>query len=221
MRLFRVALACALLVPGVPPVSAGAWLMPDGVGFASSTTRLTWPQDNALLGWRQPEGRYDTLYFEYGLGRRLTAGADLGRSISGGGKMLAFLRLPLKDDGALRASAELGLGRIDGAQALRPGLSLGLGGAQGWLNADLLFEMRGDAGTDYKLDLTLGLRLPRKLRMILQLQTGVQQGDPPFARFAPSLVVPLHPRIQAEVGASWGLSGDASAGLLLGLWTEF
>ncbi len=220
-RALTILLSTGLLGADTAPLHAGAWLAPEGHGFASATTRLTWPQDYALLGWMEPEGRYDTLYLEYGLTRRVTLGADLGRSISGGGKTLVFLRMPLKAEGALRLSAELGLGRIEGAQALRPGLSLGLGHAVGWVNADLLAEIRQGEGTDYKLDLTLGINLPRKLRAILQVQSGVQQGDPPFARVAPSVVVPLHKHLQIELGGSWGLTGDASAGLLLGIWSEF
>lgn len=216
-----LALVCALLAPGGSPAHAGAWLPPEGRGFASMTTRLTWPKDYGMQGWRVPQQRYDTLYVDYGLGRRFAVGLDLGRSISGSGKALIFLRRALKDEGPLRLAAELGLGQIEGASALRPGLSLGRGQAWGWINADLLAEMRGSHGTDFKLDLTLGLTLRRGAKAILQIQSGLTRDDPPFARLAPSVVVPLHRRLQAEVGASWGLTGDDSAGLLLGLWSEF
>ncbi|WP_226624566.1 hypothetical protein [Alloyangia pacifica] len=216
-----LALTCTLLGSGPGTLCAGAWLQPEGQGFASTTTRLGWAQQEPVQNFPSPEMRYDTLYLEYGLHRRLTFGTDLGRSISGGGKAVAFLRVPLRGKGPMRVAAELALGRIEGVATLRPGLSVGLGLENGWLNADLLAEMRGAEGTDYKLDLTYGLRLPRKLRLILQVQSGVQQGDVPFARFAPSVVVPLRRRLQAEIGGSWGLTGDKSAGLLLGLWTEF
>ncbi|WP_353471320.1 hypothetical protein PVT71_08265 [Salipiger sp. H15] len=216
-----IALACVLLGLAPPPCRAGAWLPPRGTGFASTTTRLTWSQDVALQGWQAPQGRYDTLFLDYGLGDHLALGADLGRSISGGGKALVFLRWPLLGTGPLRVAAEMGLGRIAGTAALRPGLSVGLGHARGWLNADLLAEMRGTGETDLKLDLTLGAALPREAKLILQIQSGVQAGDAPFARFAPSVVLPLRRSLQTELGLSWGMAGDTSAGLLLGLWTEF
>ncbi|MCA0995878.1 hypothetical protein [Alloyangia pacifica] len=220
-RLARLGRLCGLLWLCAGPLQAGAWLQERGAGFASSTTRLTWPQSYGLQGWQLPSGRYDTLYVEYGLSPRVTIGADLGRAISGAGKSLLFLRLPLIGAGPMRLSAELGGGRIEGHQALRPGLSLGLSHARGWLNADILAELRGTAGTDVKMDLTLGLNLPQRRKAILQVQTGVQRGDPGFVRLAPSVVLPLRERLQAEIGASWGLVGDTSAGLLLGLWTQF
>ncbi|NDV48072.1 MULTISPECIES: hypothetical protein [unclassified Salipiger] len=215
------ALICTLLGTAATPLRAGAWLQPPGRGFASTTTRLSWAQDQPVQNWPRAEMRYDTFYLEYGASRRLTFGTDLGRAISGGGKAVAFVRFPLLGTGPLRVAGELGLGQIEGVRALRPGLSVGFGLEQGWLNADLLAEIREAEGTDYKLDLTLGLRLPRKARLILQIQSGAQQGDEAFARLAPSLVLPLRRRLQIEIGANQGLTGDDSSGIFMGLWSEF
>ncbi|WP_235865403.1 hypothetical protein [Alloyangia mangrovi] len=220
-HLLMHALICTLLGTGATPLGAGAWLQPTGRGFASTTTRLSWAQEQTVQNWPRAELRYDTFYLEYGASRRLTFGTDLGRSISGGGKAVGFVRFALLGTGPLRIAGELGLGQIEGVRALRPGLSVGVGLEQGWLNADLLAEIREAEGTDYKLDLTLGVRLPKKTRLILQLQSGAPQGDSPFARLASSVVLPLRRRLQIEIGASQGLTGDDSSGLFMGLWSEF
>ncbi|WP_234984155.1 hypothetical protein [Roseivivax jejudonensis] len=203
--------------------AAGAWPRERGAWFASATVNLTWPQDLGDVDRAAPDGRYDALYLEYGLTDRITLGLDVGRSVSGEAKLVAFAQHPvLPADAPLRAAAQLGIGKIDDRDVLRPGLSVGRGWEGGWLSTDALLEQPFDGtGADVKLDATWGLRLRADRRLILQLQTGKQTGDPAFARLAPSLVMPLRGPLSAEVGGTYGVTGDDSVGLKLGLWAEF
>ena len=221
MRL--IALMAALLALFGTQAHAAAWPQERGAWFASLTTHLSWPQDITTWASYAPTGRYDALYLEYGLTDRLTVGLDLGRSVSGGGKTVAFLQFPaLPETSALKAAVQLGIGQIDGRQVIRPGLLLGLGRDGGWLAGDLLIEQPvTGAPFDIKLDMTWGLNLPKERKLILQVQTGRHAGDPAFVRLAPSIVVPLRGPFSTEIGAAWGLSGDDSMGLKLGIWTQF
>ncbi|SDI23423.1 hypothetical protein [Salipiger marinus] len=218
-RLLSLGLALCLLASGA---LAGAWPQAKGAGFASATVRLSWPQDLGTWTSLEPTGQYRTLYVEYGLTERLTLGLDLGRSVSGDVKTVAFLRWPLRQsDPGLRVAAEVGLGQIDGAAVLRPGLSLGLGRDWGWMAADALVELPGGGRAAAKLDLTLGLHLPSDRMLLLQVQSGAPADGPGFVRLAPSLVTPLFRKVQTEIGGSWSLTGDRTMGVTMGLWTRF
>ncbi|MBP0481632.1 hypothetical protein [Sagittula salina] len=221
MRVLLALLSClTLALPA--QAEAGAWPRDKGAGFLAVATRLTWPQDITLWTSLSPTEDYQTLYIEYGLTDRLTLGLDVGRSVSGAGKTVAFLQMPLRDrDRGPKIAAQMGLGQISGETVLRPGLSLGWGLRNGWLALDGVAEIRATGAADTKLDITRGWNLPRNFMLILQLQTGLQQDDPAFARFAPSLVFPLRKRIKGEFGGAWGLAGDSSMGLKFGLWAEF
>ncbi|MCR8547853.1 hypothetical protein M4578_08440 [Salipiger sp. P9] len=223
MRRTHVLAATICLLLGATMAGAGAWPRKQGHGFASTTVRLSWPRDLAKQASLKPSGQYYTFYAEYGLTDRLTAGLDLGRSVSGDGKSIAFLRLPLRDRAnGLKIAAELGLGKIDGRAVLRPGLSLGLGRARGWLSAEAQAEVSpSDGRTDYKLDFTWGRSLRNDRKLVVQMQTGKPRGDPAFARFAPSVVLPLRGTFKAEIGGSWELTGERAVGLTFGLWSEF
>ena len=52
-------------------------------------------------------------------------------------------------------------------------------------------------------------------------QTGKPWGEPFFARFAPSVVLPVTDVFSAELGVTWGATGDSSMGVLLGFWSSF
>ncbi|SIS83925.1 hypothetical protein SAMN05421759_104201 [Roseivivax lentus] len=204
------------------PAEAGAWPREVGTGFASTVSYLTWPQSLGYTGARMAENRYDTLYLEYGLTPRWTIGLDLGHSVSGAEKLIVFARRPIvRPEARLQIAVEGGAGQIDGDTVLRPGLSLGYGWNGGWLNGDLLAEHQGDRGaTDVKLDLTYGRALGRR-KLMLQIQAGQKDGDDPFVRLAPSVVMPVWRDVSLELGVTYGLEGDDSMGLKLGIWTEF
>ena len=201
---------------------AGAWPREVGTGFASAAMRLSWPQD---LSRRSPDD-YATVYLEYGIRPRLTMGLDLGHSVSGQGKTVVFARTPLLTSDHLVASVELGFGEINKTPVIRPGLSLGRGienaHGYGWLSLDARAEHAWQVQqTDWKLDLTFGTALPRNLTGILQIQTGLQAGDPFFARLAPSVVFSVTKATRIELGVTYGLVGDTSMGVMVGAWHSF
>ncbi len=216
-------LAIAILWLGVVTATAGAWPREQGGVFASATVRLSWPQDMVKARSFEPTGGYRTLYLEYGLTNRLTVGLDLGRSVSGRRKTVVFGRIPIRNrDTGIKAAFQLGLGTIDDRQIIRPGISLGWGLENGWIAADAVAEMRVESGeADLKLDVTWGRNLGKGRKLILQMQMGDPVDDPSFARFAPSIVFPLNDMISLETGAAWGIVGDNTFGLKVGLWTQF
>ncbi|MFZ5963307.1 hypothetical protein ACOXXX_10175 [Thalassococcus sp. BH17M4-6] len=218
---------CAILLVlglGASQAQAGAWPREKGTFFVSSDLRLSWPQDFSA---QKPTGEYYGTYAEYGLSDRLTLGLDLGRSESGVGKTVAFLRLPLPGSTEqFKIAAELGLGRMDRAPVLRPGLALGRAfqwrDAYGWLALDTLAEIRIDSGrTDYKMDLTVGLTMPEGRKYMMQIQSGAPALYDPYVRIAPSVLFPLGKSRLLEIGASYGLEGDETIGIKLGLWQHF
>ena len=202
-----------------PPAFAGAWPRGDGKVFLTFSHHVT---AAAVTG---PFYNYTAFYLEYGLNDRFTLGLDLGNGVSGEDKAVVFLRGPLWQDARMgRLGWELGLGRIAGAHALRPGISYGkaLPGGAGWLALDVVAEIPLDAPRlDRKADLTLGFNHSDRLRSIWQVQTGKSQGDPGFARIAPSLIVKLRKGSYLEVGASAELRGPRAFGLKIGSWQEF
>lgn len=219
----RLVLICLLLCLPAAFAEAGAWPRKTGEAFASATARFSWPQDLQQLTSLAPTQEYYTLYLEYGLTDRLTLGVDLGRSVSGSGKSVVFLQYPLvaRDPGP-RVAAQLGFGRISGSQVIRPGLSLGWGLKRGWISVDGVAEMQLQSGlTDYKIDMTWGWNFDNGSKLILQMQTGAPAGDPLFARFAPSVVYPVNDSLSLETGVTYGLTGDASFGVMMGLWKTF
>lgn len=206
-----------------PPALAGAWPRARGEGFASAALRLGWPQDIATMTSLQPATDYSTFYLEYGATEQLTLGFDVGHSVSGGGKTVIFAQWPLRQaETGAQVSAQLGAGVIAGRRVIRPGVAVGWGLTQGWLSLDGVAEAYPETGrTDIKLDITWGRNLSRDRKVILQVQTGQPDGTAPFARLAPSLVMPLRGALHMEAGATWGLTGDRSMGIKLGLWSGF
>lgn len=216
----RLALALACLAAVSGPASAGAWPRAKGSGFLASSARFGFTD---LSG---PYAIYSTSYLEYGLGRSYTLGLDVGHAISGRSKAVAFLRLPPFEPAPGHLLAlEIGMGRIAGGWALRPGLSYGHGIAgrrPGWFSVESVLEYGlTTARRDFKTDITLGLDHGDRLKTILQLQTGVSLGDPSFIRLAPSVVYRVSRKSHIEIGATAGLRGDSEYGLKIGFWRDF
>jgi len=220
MRCLSLVLLLCLLAQ---TADAGAWPRKAKSGFASVATRLTWPQDIGRWSDRGPTETYQTAYFEYGITDRLTVGFDLGRAVSGKGKSIGFIQYPLRNrDAGPKVSAQLGFGRISGRPVMRPGVSVGWGLDRGWVSVDTVAEIQIDsAQTDYKIDVTWGRVLSRDMKLVMQVQTGAPHDETVFARLAPSLVVPISKRFRVVVGGTYGLTGDDTMGLKLGLWSEF
>lgn len=222
-RLTTICLGLFILLMSGPPATAGAWPREKGSGFVSSAIRLAWPKD-ALRGKADAKStQYQTFYMEYGLSESLTIGVDLGRSVSGQDKTVLFFKIPLRQaETGPKISAQLGFGRISGNTVIRPGLSLGWGHENGWLSFDAVSEIDVNKGqADQKIDMTWGRNLNKGHKLILQLQTGDPAADPPFARFAPSYVIPLNKSIKIEAGTSFGIFGDETAGIKIGVWASF
>lgn len=216
LRKLSGALLAAGLVVLAAPAVAGPWPRGAHEGFASATWRGT------------PEGRgdYAALYLEYGATERLTFGLDAGRAIDGSGKSVIFLQWAQRRRVAgLHLSWQLGLGRVDERAVVRPGVSLGRsfgeGHRTGWVAADALAEIGGDATTDLKLDVTLGVTRGGGRKALLQLQTGREWGDPPFARIEAVAVMPLRGRSALTLGVFHDLDPDGTGGIALGLWQRF
>ncbi|SNR81699.1 hypothetical protein [Puniceibacterium sediminis] len=220
-----VALLVLMLLPA--PAKAGAWPRDQGTWFVSSDMRLSWPQDLTTWTSAKPVSQYYTIYAEYGLTQDLTLGLDLGRSVSGAGKMVAFLRMPLPTPlKQTKLALELGIGRIEGRPVIRPGLSVGraiqLFGTQGWIAADGVAEIAPlDQRSDLKLDLTYGVTLESGTKIMLQFQSGRPTGFAPFARLAPSVALPFGRNRMAEIGVTYGLRGDDTFGIKMGIWQTF
>ncbi|MCT4557820.1 MAG: hypothetical protein N4A61_07140 [Pelagimonas sp.] len=216
-------IASLLLLACASSVQAGAWPREQGTGFASAAVRPSWSRDASAINLRYPQGNYRTIYIEYGVTDRLMLGLDLGRSVSGGTKTVGFLQIPLKSGGPGPAmSLQLGFGEISDTLVARPGFAIGWGIDDGWVSLDGIVEYQIEARqADLKLDATYGRNLRNNRSLILQLQTGKQEGDPYFARFAPSLVSPVGKHVKIETGGAVGLTGDNSIGLKFGIWSEF
>ncbi|MDU8927156.1 hypothetical protein RXV86_07155 [Alisedimentitalea sp. MJ-SS2] len=220
--LARLGLALCLIAGPIHPASAGAWPRDKRSGFVSVASRVS------ATSWAGPHNVYSTVYLEYGLGRNLTAGVDIGHGISGTGKAVFFLRksLPPTPNGHIFAG-ELGLGLIAGEPAIRPGLSYGKdlsrrGGRTGWLSLETTAEIRLDSGqTDFKADVTLGLNHGDRFKSMLQVQTGIRHGDPGFVRAAPSVAIKVGKKTHLELGGTAGLIGDKSYGFKIGFWRSF
>ncbi|GGG71375.1 hypothetical protein GCM10011415_19020 [Salipiger pallidus] len=221
-RIVQLCLMAALTLSG-GPAQAGAWMRETSSWFVSTTTRLVWPKDVPAAKARADGWTYHTIYAEYGVSERLTLGVDIGVPREGEPKVIVFMRKPIRQpDTGTQIAWDLGVGTIAGDTVIRPGLGIGRGLENGWLNADAMAEISvGEAGMAFKLDLTYGINLARDRKIVLQVQSSKTAEDPFSATFAPSVIFPLTDSLSAEVGGSYGFHEDETMGLLLGLWADF
>lgn len=213
-------LAVVLLLGIATDAVAGAWLREKGTGFLSLSGEVTEPDDFGI--YRQ----YYSLYAEYGLAERLTLGVDAGHDMLRMSKGVVFARLPLgRADRTVKLAVELGAGQVGDDNALRPGLSIGRGiklwDRDGWLNADGRAVMAGDGAMTLESDLTFGLSVTDRAKVILQLQAGQPDIGDGYAKFAPSLVYETKPGAHLEIGLTQPLTGSDLRSLSLGLWRTF
>jgi hypothetical protein len=204
-----------------PMAQAGPWPREKGHAFLSFGGLSEIDETTGTIS------TYSTLYGEYGLTEKATLGLDLGTDQRRSSKAVVFLRLPVRPDThTTKIAAEMGFGVEDGSAAIRPGLSIGrgytLGKRNGWMTADsrtVLFKDFKD--TLFESDLTLGLSATKRIKMILQLQTGVPVNDTSYIRFAPSVVFKRKTGRYIEFGATAGIVGIKGLGLKIGSWFEF
>lgn len=213
-------LAVVLLLGLAPVGMAGAWLREKGTGFLSLSSQVTEPDEYGF--YRVDAG----LYAEYGLTERLTLGVDAGHDMLRVSKGLVFLRLPLgRETHKTRLAMEIGAGQVGDDTALRPGLSIGRGiklwDRYGWLNADGRVVLAGGGAMTLESDLTFGLSITGRSKIILQLQLGQPDIGDAYAKIAPSFVYETKPGTQLELGLTHPLTGSDLRGVSLDLWRTF
>jgi hypothetical protein len=214
----RLWLALVLLPWCAAMAQAGAWPREKGRVFLSFSSQIEERDENGING--QSHG----FYAEYGATARLTLGLDVNGDALRMSKAIAFLRWPLgRADHRLKLALEMGAGQVEDKTALRPGLSMGrgfsLGDRHGWFNADLRAILNGD--TAFETELTAGLSVTPRAKVIVQLQAGLPDGGRDYLRLAPSFVYQMRPGAQIELGLLEPLSGGGARGLKLGLWRQF
>lgn len=217
-RCLAIAVLLSLCLSG--PALPGAWPREKGTAFLSLAGQAEGPDEDGI--YRQNF----TLYAEYGLTERLTLGVDAGGDALRMTKAIGFLRWPLgRADRGVKLAFELGAGQVDGENALRPGLSLGrgveFGKRQGWLAADGRAILFTGGGMTLETDLTFGLSLTKRSKVILQIQAGQPDLGGAYTRFAPSFVFETKPGAHIEFGLTEPLLGDGDRGIKLGLWRKF
>lgn len=221
--MLRLCLMILLTCAGA--AGAGPWMRGEGDVFLSFGANVAL-SDTAT----RPVHWDPTLYLEYGVGPRLTLGADL--YIANGDEEetgSVFLRYPLRaaDTGLpMAVSLAYGLRHDRPANALeqiaRAGLHVGRPLPRGWLSADAaaIFVL-GEDRTEGKLDLTWGRSLSDRWTGIVQMQTGIGTAGDFYAKAAPSALYRLNTRTQIEFGVVQALTGDHGTGLRIATWWEF
>lgn len=209
-----------LLVLGAQ-AQAGPWPRGDGKVFLSFHGNAEASKD--LLNIRQ----YATIYAEYGLTDTITLGLDYSGSELGTDKAIAFVRIPIANgDRQLRFAAELGVGLVDGENALRPGFSVGRGitlwDRHGWITLDTRVVLPGGDGSQrLEADFTFGLGVSKRFKVILQLQGGMPADGDRYLKFAPSVVYQRKPGSFYELGVVTGIQNYDAYGIKFGIWKEF
>ena len=216
---------------------AGPWPCGKGKVFFSAHANVEYLEDTGLLN------QFGTLYGEYGLSEKLTIGVDYSGTELQTDKALLFLRYPLgKQDKTYLYALELGVGLVDGNNALRPGLTIGRGikwgKRYGWMTLDTRFVMPSGSGTSrLESDFTLGLSITPRVRGILQLQAGFQSEGEDYVKFAPSIVIEQKNKRRKgkrkgrkpkrdikkfiEIGVTTGLVNYDNHSVKIGIWREF
>lgn len=214
----RAVALCLLGIILACQAQAGAWPREKGEGFLSFSTESD----------AQGDDIFTALYVEYGITQTLTAGVDLGFSDDALYKAVAFGRLPLNQPGASwKITAEMGVGLAEEDAVLRPGLLLGrslaLGDRSGWLSLESLAYIAAEDPQEINIstDVTLGVNVTDKTKMLLQLQNGNDPMNPDYLNFAPSVVIEKKPGLHLELGMKAGLKESGDYALKLGLWRTF
>ena len=213
-------LAFVLMLGSAPVAVAGAWLRDKGTAFVELSGQVTEPDAYGLYGLDAG------LYAEYGLAEWLTLGVDAGHDMLRVSKAVVFMRLPLgRETRKTKLAVELGAGQVGDDTALRPGLSIGRGiklwDRNGWLNADGRVVLGSGGAMTLESDLTFGLSISDRSKIILQLQLGQPDTGTGYAKLAPSFVYETTPGAHLELGLIQPLAGSDLRGVSLDLWRTF
>jgi len=165
------------------------------------------------------------------LSNALTIGFDASANDQGGYAAQVFFRKPmLKHIQKHKFSWQLGLGSKQATNAqdwmVTAGISWGRGlntqFGSGWAVLDLqTYYMISDDEFATKADFTVGLKPKEKLKIMLQIQSGVYPDSDPYVRLAPSISWTIKPGRTLEIGSQVGVVGDDRIGIKLGTWLEF
>lgn len=212
----RFLLVCVIVLAGVS-ATAGPWPREKGAGFLSFSIEYD-DEDDAV---------FTSAFAEYGITSKITAGLDLGFADEELYKAIAFARYPLANDTSdWSVALELGAGVTEDEGVLRPGLHFGrglnLGQKSGWFTIEsyAYYEVEQDK-VDVSTDITFGLNMTDRRKLVLQLQSGNQPMDPDYLNLATSLVIEATPGFHVELGMKTGLKDDGDYALKLGLWHSF
>lgn len=211
--------------------TAGAWPRPQGDYFLSLSSQTSTGGRSFVTAIGDIRS-YTSLYGEYGVTDRLTAGIDAGFGSgqdNAAASALVFARLPVWSPGDQKVAADFGIGWItsdqDGDQLrLRPGIAWGRGFESGWgggwLGMESSLEYRTpDSEMIFKADFTAGLKPTDSWMLIGQLQTGIYpDNEDPLIRLAPSVVRRLGPRLHMQLGAVIDIFGGDGIGVKASFW---
>lgn len=232
--------ALSLWFGGALPALAGPWAREEGEVFLAFSISADSPAVSVIVGDVELD-RYTSLYAEYGLGHRLTLGAQVGRGGTGR-EAVAFLRYTVTaPDAPWQFALDGGVGvRTEAATAdrrlLRLGVSVGrgFGGLDaprwwlplrhegGWVTLDAagLFDAETQ-DTIWQAEATIGMTLSQRLRLMLQLKAEEWPDSTPAYTVTPGAAWSLNDRTTAQVGLRMGLGEEPTLGLTLGLWRSF
>jgi len=206
---------------------AGAWPREVGRTFLSFGSSFD-------VAYDDPGGTRDqfhTLYVEHGLRPKLTLGLDAGISDQGHYSLVVFLRHPMMEKSenhrfafqggfGLREDAAGSDYLVQGGFAWGKGIDTRFG--SGWMSMDTTLEYRIEsADLVTKMDFTIGLKPKPRTKLMLQIQTGVEAGNDPFVRLAPSIARQFGEGRHLVLEAHFGVLNDDKAGIKLGTWLEF
>lgn len=220
------------------PAHAGAWARAPGEVFLSFSSNMQGSAEALASGMAELD-RYDSVYLEVGLGRRLTFGAEYGRG-EFTSEAMAFLRYTLTpDDARWQIALDLGIGRrqidvLGDRDLLRAGLSVGHGFSfglpawmpgdrlNGWIALDAVGVRDTTADTQrWKTEATLGISLENGHSVMLQLLAEEWPGLDVAYGVNPSFVFRLGDRTNVELGLRATFAEQEAYGLELGLWHRF
>ncbi|KZY40442.1 hypothetical protein A3731_37385 [Roseovarius sp. HI0049] len=160
------------------------------------------------------------------MGKGRVVGFDVGQAEDDFDKAVLFARFPFGARGGDTVQAwEMGVGMVDGALALRPGVSIGrgftIGDSPGWVALDSRAVV-SEAGTGVlEADLTVGAGLRGGHKWMVQLQMAAPEDSAPYMKIAPSFAFKQGKGRHLLLGATAGLVNTDTVKITFGIWQKF